>query len=76
MISSINIGGNGIFVEDQWLNAISQNIANANTPGYGRRQTEIASLPNVAARPVNTALGGQVLAPGLTLGNGARLAAN
>ncbi|NMP23074.1 flagellar hook-basal body protein [Sulfobacillus harzensis] len=76
MFSVLGIGSNGLNTQSDVLNAIASNIANANTPGYGSRETAVASTGNAVVRPSGAKLLGQTLVPGLTLNAGAALQGN
>ncbi len=73
MFSVMNIGANGINVQSQVLNALSSNIANANTPGYGERIATTGSMAANLVRPAGVSFGGQVLGPNLSLVGGVTL---
>lgn len=74
MFNVLGIGANGLTTESQVLNAISSNIANANTPGYGARKTAITNTGSHVVRPKGVTLAGQSLNASLTLNAGAQLA--
>ncbi len=76
MFSVLGIGSNGLTAQSDVLNAVAANIANANTPGYGRRETALASTGNTVVRPSGAKLLGQTLTAGLTLNAGAALVGN
>jgi flagellar basal-body rod protein FlgG len=69
----INIGANGLNVQSQVLNAVSSNIANANTAGYGEQVTTTGSMASTAVRAANVTLANQVLGPPLNLVPGTTL---
>lgn len=73
MYSILGIAENGLRTQSLALNAVSANLANVNTPGYGRRQVEFATTPSAMVRPQNVSLGGQVLLPELSLNAGSAL---
>lgn len=76
MFSVLGIGANGINTQSDVLNAIAANIANANTPGYGARQTAIASTGNAVIRPRGATLLGQTLNSSVSMNAGAALVGN
>lgn len=73
MFTVINIGANGINVQSQVLSAVSSNIANANTAGYGEQVVTTGSMGSTAVRAVNVTLAKQVLGPPLNLVSGTTL---
>ncbi len=73
MFTVLGIGANGLNTQSEVLNAIASNIANANTPGYGSRETAVAATGNSLVRPAGVTLMGQTLNAGLTLNAGAAL---
>ncbi len=76
MFTVLGIGANGINTQSTVLNAISSNIANANTPGYGQQMTVTGNLPSSKVRPGNITLGGQLLGPHLSLAQGVEVVSN
>ena len=76
MLTVLGVGANGINAQSEVLNAISSNIANANTPGYGQQTAITGSLPSSLVRPGNVTLGGQLLGPQLNLAQGVELVSN
>lgn len=67
------IGANGLNTQNDVLGAIAANIANANTPGYGSRETAVGSTGSSLVRPPGAQLMGQTLNAGLTVNAGAAL---
>jgi flagellar basal-body rod protein FlgC len=46
LLKSLSVSATGLVAQAQRLNVVSQNIANADTPGYQRKQTEFAQMFN------------------------------
>ncbi len=76
MFSVLGISAKGLNTQNQVLNAIAANIANSNTPGYGARETAVASTGNAVVRPSGARLLGQTLNAALTLNAGSALVGN
>ncbi|PSR33660.1 MAG: flagellar hook-basal body protein [Sulfobacillus benefaciens] len=76
MFTVMNIGANGLNVQSQVLNAVSSNIANANTPGYGEEVVTTGSMASTPVRAANVTLANQVLASPLNLVSGATMASD
>lgn len=73
MFNVLGIAANGLNTQNDVIGAIASNIANANTPGYGNRETAIASTGTSVVRPPGARLMGQTLNAGLTMNAGAAL---
>lgn len=73
MFNVLGIGANGLNAQNDVLNAVAANIANANTPGYGSRETALASTGNAVQRQPGATLLGQTLSSGLAMNTGASL---
>ncbi len=76
MFSVLGVAANGLNTQNDVLSAIAANIANSNTPGYGARETAIASTGNAVVRPSGARLMGQTLNAALTLNGGSALVGN
>lgn len=74
MFSIMSAGASGLQSQNLWLNAISTNIANNQTPGFGERLTVLGSSPGNVIRPPGTVVGNQVIGPPLALTPGTSLA--
>lgn len=46
LLKSLSVSATGLVAQAQRLNVLSQNIANADTPGYQRKQTEFVQMLN------------------------------
>lgn len=65
MFSTLGIAGAGLEAAGVRINATAVNLANLETPGFGRRTVTVTGGPEELRRPANTVLSGQVLAPDL-----------
>ncbi len=74
MIQSLYSGASGMDVQQQNLNTIANNLANANTTGFKRSKIEFQDLIYQRPRAVGAEAGGGNLVPtGVEMGNGARV---
>jgi flagellar basal-body rod protein FlgG len=74
MIQSLYSGASGMDVQQQNLNTIANNLANANTTGFKRSKIEFQDLIYQRPRAVGAeAGGGNVVPTGVEMGNGARV---
>ncbi len=74
MIQSLYSGASGMDVQQQNLNTIANNLANANTTGFKRSKIEFQDLIYQRPRAVGAeAGGGNVVPTGIEMGNGARV---
>ncbi len=74
MFSIMSTAGSGLQAQNYWMNAISENTANSQTPGFGRRIEVIAPDSGNIIRPQGTRVGNQVIQPPLGVTPGAHLA--
>jgi len=74
METVLAVAAGGWQVAQAALAADAAALANAQTPGYGRRVVAVAEGPAVPARPADTVLAGQALPPALGLSGGAQVA--
>lgn len=44
---NLEIGKRGLFAQQAGLNTVSQNVANANTPGYSRQRVDFVTTPSI-----------------------------
>lgn len=44
---NLEIGKRGLFAQQAGLNTISQNVTNANTPGYSRQRVDLITTPSM-----------------------------
>ncbi|MBL0385514.1 flagellar hook-associated protein FlgK [Tumebacillus sp. ITR2] len=44
---NLEIGKRGLFAQQSGLNTVSQNVANANTPGYSRQRVDFVTTPSM-----------------------------
>jgi len=74
MIQSLYSGASGMDVQQNNLNTIANNLANANTTGFKRSKIEFQDLIYQRPRAVGAEAGGGTLVPtGVEMGNGARV---
>lgn len=74
MLRTLNIAASGMAAQETNLEAVSNNIANANTVGYKRQRMEFQDLLYQTVRAPGTATGaGQQSPSGLQVGNGVRI---
>lgn len=74
MFRSLHVAATGMVAQETNLDTISNNLANANTTGYKRQDTQFEDLIYQTVRPAGP--GGGVGAPaGVQLGSGARVVA-
>lgn len=74
MIQSLYSAASGMDVQQQNLNTIANNLANANTTGFKRSKIEFQDLIYQRPRAAGAEAGGGNLVPtGIELGNGARV---
>jgi flagellar basal-body rod protein FlgG len=74
MLRTLNIAASGMAAQETSLEAVSNNIANANTVGYKRQRMEFQDLLYQTVRAPGTATGPNTQSPGgLQVGNGVRV---
>ena len=73
MFSVMNAATSGLESQNEWMNAISTNTANNQTPGFGRRIDVQAPASGNIIRPQSTFIGHQIIHPPLALTPGAYL---
>ncbi len=73
MNNLIGIAQSGLATTEFSLETVGNNLANANTPGYGELQSTVLDQAPLSIRPANTVLANTVLAPDLVEGSGAAI---
>ncbi len=74
MLRTLNIAASGMAAQETNLDAVSNNIANANTTGYKKQRMEFQDLLYQTVRAPGTATSANTQSPGgLQVGNGVRI---
>lgn len=65
MFSVLHAAESGMTASNLWLNAISSNMANSQTPGYGQRLVGFGASADVVSRSAGRTVGAQTVQPAL-----------